>query len=98
LNMKRFGKIALGALMLGGAVAATTVPADARVAVGIGIGVPVGGYYGYGYPAYGYPYYGYPYYGYGYGYAPVVYGGWGRVGWHGRYGYRRPYYHRWHRW
>ena len=93
--MKRFGKIALGALMLGGAVAATTVPADARVVVGIGLGVPVGGYYA---PYYGYPYYGYPYY--GYGYAPVVYGGWGpRVWWHGRYVYRhRPYYRHWRRW
>jgi len=88
--MKRFGKIALGALMLGGAVAATTVPADARVVVGVGIGVPVGGYYA---PYYGYPYYGYPYYGY-----PAAYGYYGpRVWWHGRWVYRHPW-HRWHRW
>ena len=44
--MKKFAKFALGAVMLAGAatvVAAT--PADARVSVGIGIGVP-GYYYG----------------------------------------------------
>ena len=95
--MTRFGKIALGALMLGGAVAATTVPADARVVVGVGIGVPVGGYYG----GYGYPYYGYPYYGGYYGYAPVgYYGGYygPRVWWHGRWVYRHPYYRHWRRW
>ncbi len=90
--MKRFGKIALAALALGGTVAATTVPANAaRVAVGIGFGVPAYGYYGY---PYAYPYYGY------YGY-PVVYGGYygPRYYWHGRY-WHRPYWHRgWrHRW
>jgi hypothetical protein len=43
--MKKFAKIALGALMLAGAATAmTAAPADARVSVGIGIGVP--GYYG----------------------------------------------------
>jgi hypothetical protein len=91
--MKRFGKIALAALMLGGTVAATTAPASARVAVGIGIGVGVPAY-GYGY---GYPYYGYPYYGYPYGY-PVAYGYYGpRVWWHGRWVYRHPIRH-WRRW
>ena len=75
--MKLFAKAALGALMLAGATAMTTVPADAHVSVGIGFGFP--GYY-YGPPAY--PYYAYcdprsrwydpyrcDYYdGYGYGY------------------------------
>jgi len=54
--MKLLGKTALAALAIG-TVAATTVPADARVAVGIGIGVPAYGY-GYGYPYYGPAYYG----------------------------------------
>ena len=88
--MRRFGKIALGALMLGGAAVAAAAPANAaRVAVGIGIGVPA---YGYGYG------YGYPYYGYGYG--PVAYGAVGpRYWWHGRWYARHPYYHRyWRRW
>jgi hypothetical protein len=46
--MKRFGKIALGALMLTGAAVAT---AEARTSFGIGIGGPAygGGYYGGGY-------------------------------------------------
>ena len=50
--MKKFAKIALGALMVAGAAAATTAatttPAEARVSVGIGFGVPgyYGGYYG----------------------------------------------------
>ena len=44
--MKRFGKLALGALMLGGAALAAATPAAARVSIGIGIGVPgFGGYY-----------------------------------------------------
>jgi hypothetical protein len=55
--MKRFGKYAIGALMLAGSTLgvtlATTAPADAHVSVGIGIGVPGPGY-GYG-PAYGNP-------------------------------------------
>lgn len=80
--MKRFGKIAMGALMLAGTAVggtlATTAPADAHVSVGIGIGGP--GYYG-GY--YGPRYYGNPcdnaryrYYhrGYCYGYGPAYYG------------------------
>lgn len=48
------------------------------VRIGIGIGIPIGGYWGPGYyrPYYGYPYYGYPYYpGYPGPYpAPVVVG------------------------
>src|SRR5690349_17438957 len=83
--MTRFGKIAAGALLMAGTAlgttAALTTPADARVVVGVGIGVP--GYYGY--PCCGYPYY-YPYYGY-----PAYYGGyygspyvWWGGGWHWR--------------
>lgn len=78
--MKRFGKIAMGALMLAGtavgATLSTTAPAEAaHVSVGIGIGVP--GYYG---PR---PYYRNPcdspryrYYhpDYCYGYGPTYYG------------------------
>ena len=77
--MKSFGKLALGALMLAGTAAGTTVattaPAEARVSVGIGIGVP--GYYA---PR---PYYRNPcdsaryrYYhrDYCYGYGPAYYG------------------------
>lgn len=46
--MKNFSKFALGAAMLAGATAIVAAsPAEARVTVGIGIGVP--GYYG---PAY----------------------------------------------
>ena len=54
--MKRFAKIALGALMLAGAATAVaSSPADARVVVGFGFGGPgyYGGYYGPPYrPAY----------------------------------------------
>ena len=42
--MKRIAKIALGALLLAGATAVTTAPADAHVSFGISVGVP--GYYG----------------------------------------------------
>ena len=82
--MKRFAKLALGAVLLAGAAAAMTTPADARVSIGIGIGVPSGGYYGpgYGYNAYCDPYSDYydPYYCRGYGpstywYDPVFIGG-----------------------
>src|SRR5215469_3142260 len=91
--MTRMKKLALGAaltaLTVGGVMATTTAPADARVVVGIGFGVPwvypaypayyPPCYYGYcGYPA---AYYGYPgYYG----------GGWGWVGgrWVWRGGFR----------
>ncbi len=106
--MKRFMQIALGALMLGGLTAGTAVPASARVAVGIGIGVPA-------YPAYPYYYghscrwyyvrglaapagcYGYGYY--GYGYAPVglsftYHPGWHRVWYRGRWAWRHPHHWR----
>ena len=46
--MKRYGKIALGALMLAGTTTIASVPAQAQVSVGIG-----GGYYDGGYGAYG---------------------------------------------
>lgn len=83
--MTRFGKLALGAVLMAGtaigATAAVTTPADARVVVGVGIGVP--GYYP-GYSPY-YGYYGYPaYYGYpGYYGGPYVGVGWGGYGWRG---------------
>jgi hypothetical protein len=47
--MNTITKIALGALMLAGTAALAAAPADARVAIGIGIGGP--GYYG-GYGGY----------------------------------------------
>lgn len=43
--MKRFAKLALGAMLLAGATAVTTAPADARVTIGVGIGIPGPGYY-----------------------------------------------------
>ncbi len=71
--MKRFGKIAIGALMLAGsavgATVATTAPADAHVSVGIGIGVP-GPVYG-GNPCYDARY---RYYHPGYFGGPAYYG------------------------
>ena len=53
--MKRFGKIAAGALLLAGAATVIAVPAQAQVSFGVGIGGPVygGGYYGRGYGGYG---------------------------------------------
>ena len=40
--MKKFAKVALGALMLAGAATAVAAtPADARVSIGIGLGAPV---------------------------------------------------------
>jgi hypothetical protein len=75
---------ALTALTVGGVMATTTAPADARVFVGIGLGVP------WAYPAYPYyagcyPYYcGYPaYYGY-----PGYYGGGGWAWFGGRWVWR----------
>jgi len=66
-KMRKFTKLALGALMVAGAATATTAamtsPAEARVSVGIGFGFPG---YGYGYAA---PYYGPAYY------DPYYYGG-----------------------
>ena len=92
--MTRMKKLAVGALavigMTGAATLATTAPAEARVAIGIGIGVP-GYYYGPGYyppgPCYGYDYYyagecGYP-----------VYSGGVFLG--GRWVYG-PHYYRWY--
>jgi uncharacterized membrane protein YgcG len=77
--MKKFAKLALGAAVLAGAAAMAATPADARVSVGFGIGVPAPVYYGA--PYYNYtcdpysrfydPYrcgYYAPSYGYGYGY------------------------------
>jgi hypothetical protein len=93
--MRKFAKVALGALMMAGAATATTAamtsPAEARVSVGIGLGFP--GYYGPAYypgyygPAYYDPYYypAYPYYG-----RPYWRGHYG-YGWRGRYGYRGGY-------
>ena len=49
--MKKFAKVALAAVMLAGATAVASSPAEARVVVGFGVGGP--GYYGYGGPAYG---------------------------------------------
>jgi hypothetical protein len=91
--MTRIGKLAVGALatigIAAGTTLATTAPADARVAVGIGIGVP-GYYYGPGYyppgPCSAYNYYYSGYCGY------PVYGGAVFVG--GRWAYG-PHYYRW---
>jgi len=76
--MKRFGKLAAGALLLAGTAigttVATTAPAAAHVSVGIGIGIPgVGVYGGYRNPCDSsrYRYY-HPDYCYGYG--PAYYG------------------------
>src|ERR1700753_492646 len=76
-KMKKIAKIAVSALALAGVAAATTAamtaPAEARVAIGIGIGGPgyYGGYYGPPAPCYYGGYYGCgygpAYYGYGYG-------------------------------
>jgi len=90
--MKNLAKFAIGAIALTGAAVLTTVPADARVFVGVGVGP---GYYGgppysaycdpyslwydpYYCDGYGYDY-GYPYYGYGYG-GPVFFGEFGGGG------------------
>jgi hypothetical protein len=94
--MTRFAKLAAGALLVAGTVigatAALTTPADARVVVGVGIGVP--GYYP-AYPYYGY--YGYPAY-YGYYGSPYVWGG-GRWHWRGGWGWHHPWgWHRGWRW
>jgi len=74
--MKRSIKLALGALMITGAIGAAATSADARVYVGVGGGPYYGGPYG--------CYYNDPYYcgGYGY-YGPAVGFGWGG-GWGGR--------------
>ncbi|HEX4534554.1 MAG TPA: hypothetical protein VH000_10015, partial [Rhizomicrobium sp.] len=43
--MKTFGKMAIAAAMIAGASMAVTAPAEARVAVRIGVGVPSPAYY-----------------------------------------------------
>jgi hypothetical protein len=100
--MNRIAKLAIGAAMAAGVVAAT-VPADAGVSVGIGIGIPgpgVGVGFGWGHPHWCYYH---PGACGGYrGYGPLVEGGyvrgygwwhagrwWGhRWGWHGGWAYR----------
>ena len=44
--MKKFAKFALGAAVLAGAATMAATPADARVSVGFGIGIPGPVYYG----------------------------------------------------
>ena len=86
--MKRFAKIALGAVMLAGAVTVIASPASAGVAVGIGVGP---GYYGPSAGAVCDPYsrfYNSYYCGPAYYGGPVIgfggfYGGWHGGGWHG---------------
>jgi hypothetical protein len=90
-KMRKFAKIALGAMLLAGAATAmASAPADARVVVGVGVGPGYYGpapapypydyncaYYGYcGYPAPAYPAY------YGGYYGPSIALGFGG-GWHG---------------
>ena len=100
--MKKFAKVAFGALMLAGAATAVAAtPADARVSIGIGFGGPV-----YGAP---YPYYASyscdpysrwydpyrcdrGYYSGGYYGPSVVFGGNFCGGWHGG-GYRGGNFH-----
>ena len=79
--MKRFGKLAAGALLVAGAAIgatlATTAPAAADVTVGVGIGIPGVEYYGpspdYVNPC-AYPRYRYFHPDYCYGYGPTYYG------------------------
>jgi hypothetical protein len=95
LRINRLAAAAIGAVGLA-ALTLPSAPAQARVFVDIGVGVPgVWGYYAprpyyYSYP--GYYGYGYPYY-YHYPYAYRAY--YGRPIWHP---YWHPYWHRvWHR-
>ena len=102
IKMRKFAKIALGALMVAGAATATTAamtsPAEARGGVSFSFGVGPGYYGGYYGPAYypAYPayyddyYYGrpYPYY-YGRPYWRGYRGYYGHRGWYGHRGYRR---------
>jgi len=100
--MKKFAKLALGALMVAGAATATTAamtsPAEARGGVSFSFGVGGPGYYGgyYGpayypaYPAYYDPYY-YP--------RPYYYGRPYYRGWRGGYyGYRDGWHRGYRRW
>ncbi len=87
-TMKRFGKIALGAIMSVGAAVVTvgaTAPADAHVAIGIGIGAP--GYYGNpcAHPRFRY-------------YHPARCGwhNYHRAGWYGGHYWHHRDYDRWH--
>ena len=84
--MKRFARIALGAVMLTGAATAIAAPASARVFVGVGAPIgynaapvcdPYSRYYSPYYCSTGPAYVGGPVIGLGFG------GGW-RDGWHGR--------------
>jgi|SRR5581483_5377249 len=94
--MKKFAKIALGALIVAGAATAmTAAPAEARVVVGFGVGptyyappppppaYPYSSYDCYYYGYCGYPAYA-PYYGPSYYYGPSIGfsfgGGWGHGG------------------
>lgn len=98
--MRKFAKVAVGALLVAGATTATTAamtsPAEARVAVGFSIGGP--GYYGYFGPSY-YPAYPYPaYYGGYYGPRPYPYY-YGRPYWRGYGpGWHRGYYRGYRHW
>lgn len=83
--MKRFGKIALGAVMLAGAATALATPASAAVGIGLGIGPA---YYGpppgavcEPYSRFYDPYYCNGYYDY-YGPSVAIGGYWGGY-WHG---------------
>lgn len=100
-RMKNIMKLAVGAAMLGG-LAVTAVPANAGVAVGIGIGAPA--YHPHGAWCYHHPHR----CGYGAGYVAPAYGGYAGapaigvyVGGHGywdghRYwGHRYPYHGGW---
>jgi hypothetical protein len=108
LEMKKFAKVALGAVMLAGAAAAVSSPAEARVVVGIGGGYGPA-YYGPGYSCNPYsrwydpyrcgyyaPRYARPYYG-GYYAGPSIVFGFGGGGWrggHGHGGWHGGHHHR----
>jgi hypothetical protein len=84
--MKHLGNLALGALMLAGP-ALTTLPANAAVVVGVGVGVPLAPPCAYAYARCGYYAYNYPIYiGGAWVYGPHYYRWWGGhpwVWWHG---------------
>jgi hypothetical protein len=88
--MKRFGKIALGAVMLAGAAAAMTTPASAAVGVTLGVspsyyGPPAGAVCD-PYSRFYDPYYCNGYYGY-YGPSVAIGGYWGGGYWRGGHYY-----------